>query len=101
MLADRFGQAKEMVKTTSTYYNDLSSTIPSNLRAQWEKEIVSAENNRLHDPAAMDIIGTRQLDGTTESVTNLNRPSSAAPQWLTLALSIEERQYVLLKVYTG
>ena len=84
-----------MVHKTSDYYTKLSSTIPPASRKKWEEEMTSAENRRLEDPSAMDIIGAQDVDlPTSESAPQPNRRTAAVHAWLNLALSIEERQFV-------
>ena len=94
VLCDRFGLAKDMVHKTSEYYTQLTSTIPARARTKWEQEITSAERRRLEEPRVMDIIGTQQTDVAARSSADPNL-SGTGPEWLTLALSIEERQYVV------
>jgi hypothetical protein len=95
VLCDRFRQATDMVHKTSSYYTQLSSTIAVALRKKWEEEVTSAENRRLEDPSAMDIIGAQDVDlPTSQSAPQPDRRTTAVHAWLTLALSIEERQYV-------
>jgi hypothetical protein len=81
-----------MVQKTSLYYNQLSATIPASLKNKWEKEIKSAEERRLQDPAAMDIIGTQNIDVIPGQVPEQVARSRVGTQWLNLALSVEERQ---------
>jgi hypothetical protein len=99
VLCDRFGQAKDMVHTTSEYYTQFTSTISAGALKKWTKEIESAESRRLEDPHAMDIMGAQQLEITADlaqSGFNSNRPTGAGSEWLNLALSIEEKQYVFV-----
>jgi hypothetical protein len=84
-----------MVQTTSEYYTKFTSTVSAGALKKWTKEIELAESKRLKDPSAMDIMRAHQTEMTADlapSGTNQNRSSEAATQWLTLALSIEERQ---------
>ena len=95
-LCDRFGQAKEMVHKTSEYYKQFISTISASSIKKWTRDIVSAESRRLKDPTAMDIVGTHLgiSANPAESGINPNRLTEVGSQWLTLALSIEEKQCV-------
>ena len=89
-----------MVHTTSEFYNQFTSTISTQALKKWTKEITFAEAQRLKDPHVMDIMGARQPDvivGPPESVTNSNRTGN---QWLSLALSIEEKQYIFILNYS-
>lgn len=84
-----------MVHKTSDYYTQLSTTIPAASRKKWEEEMTSAENRRLEDPAAMDIIGAQDVNlPTSHSAPQVDRRTAAVHAWLNLALSIEERQCV-------
>ena len=62
VLCDQLRQAKDMVQKISVYYTQLSVTILTSLKNKWERDIRSAESRRLQDPAAMDIIGTQNID---------------------------------------
>ena len=84
-----------MVLKTSEYYTQLSSTISTAAQKKWEQEIKSAESRRLEHPHAMDIIGAQQVPIDAKSGSNPTGPMGVASRWLDLALSIEERQYVL------
>jgi hypothetical protein len=84
-----------MVHVTAEYYTKFTSTVSAGALRKWTKEIELAESKRLKDPSAMDIMRAHQ----TELIADLgpsgptqNRSSEVATQWLTLALSIEERQ---------
>jgi hypothetical protein len=98
-LCERFGQAKDMVRTTSEYYAKFTSTISAGAIKKWTQEIETAESKRLQDPQAMDIMGAHQPKSNAD-LGNLraepNRSSEKGNQWLHLALLIEERQYVLV-----
>jgi len=88
-----------MVYKTSEYYSQFTSTISAGTLKKWTKDITSAESQRFKDPSAMDIIGTQlHLHGVShdpaQSRPNVNRSTGAALQWITLALSTEELQYV-------
>jgi hypothetical protein len=54
--------ARVLPTKTSSYYTQLSSTIAVALRKKWEEEVMSAENRRLEDPLAMDIISVQDVD---------------------------------------
>ena len=85
-----------MVHQTSAYYTKLSSTISARALQKWEQEIISAESQQLEDPRAMDIISTQVVDINAGSAGSGPLPSpltGVVPEWLNLALSIEERQY--------
>jgi hypothetical protein len=98
VLCDRFGHAKDMVHTTSEYYTKFTSTVSAGALKKWTKEIEEAESKRLEDPSAMDIMRAHQTEQATNTGPSGGEPSCSievGTQWLNLALSIEERQYVL------
>jgi hypothetical protein len=90
-----------MVRETTSDYDTMSSTVPENLRKIWDEEMTHAERRRLVEPSVMDILGAQQMDTDTESdpgpVQHQGAGTGAEAEWLNLALSIEERQYVLFK----
>lgn len=92
VLCDQFRHSKDMVQKTSVYYNQLSATIPASLKNKWGKDIKSAEGRRLQDPAAMEIIGTQNIEVIPVHLLDQVTRSRVGSQWLNLALSIEERQ---------
>jgi hypothetical protein len=97
-LCDRFGQAKDMVRTTSEYYANFTSTVSAAALKKWTREIETAESRRLKNPEAMDIMCAHLPESSGDlgnSGSNQKRSSEKGNQWLQLALSIEERQYVL------
>jgi hypothetical protein len=92
VLCNRFVQASEMVQETLQYYDQMTSMVAPALRQKWEKEIVVAESQRLTKPSVMDIIGAQDIHirpGPTSA-----EPPQKNMEWLDLALSMEERQYV-------
>ena len=98
-LCDRFGQAKDMIQTTSEYYAKFTSTISAGAIKKWTKEIEAAESKQLKDPQLMDIMCSHQPESGSNPGhlgADSNRSSEMGNQWLQLALSIEERQYVMV-----
>ena len=88
-----------MVHTTSEYYIKFTSTLSAAALTKWTKEIETAESKRLKNPCAMDIMRAQQTELSADpglSVARPNRSSEVGTEWLNLALSIEERQYVLV-----
>ena len=81
-----------MLDAAESYLINLSDVIPDHTRRQWEASIIDAENKRVTDPAAMDILGARSHHNrhTTSGATH----SLASPleDAIRLALSIEEKQ---------
>ena len=84
-----------MVHTTSEYYTKFISTISTGALKKWTKGIKLAESKRLKDPRAMDVMRAHQTKSNTDpgqSLPDPNRSHELGIEWLTLALSIEERQ---------
>ncbi len=83
-----------MVRETSLYYDQMSSTVPRALKNMWEAEITRAESRRVKNPSVMDIIGARvtRVDPSPNPIPTQSSRSRTEMQWLDLALSIEERQ---------
>jgi len=44
-----------------SYFIKLSTTIPARTRDAWEKQILTAEERRRQNHAAMDILGAKEL----------------------------------------
>jgi hypothetical protein len=92
-----------MVHTTSEYYTRFTSTVSAGDLKKWTKQIELAESRRLKDPHAMDIMRAHQPVFNTDpagSGSNPNRPTGVVNEWLILALSIEENQYVSVIGYS-
>jgi hypothetical protein len=86
-----------MVHRTSEYYTQFSSSITAGALKKWKQDVTLAESRRLVDPRAMDIIGVQEDNINADparSGSDPNRLIGAGPQWLKLALAIEETQYV-------
>lgn len=79
-----------MVRETSLYYDQMSSTVSQALRIEWEKKIIVAESKRLKNPSVMDILGARDVHIDPEPTDS--GPTRSDVDWLILSLSIEERQ---------
>lgn len=65
-------------------------------RAKWEMEISHAEEIRLQDRTAMDILGAKEINdtaapGEVEDIDNI----VSDIDWIQLALTIEEKQFVI------
>jgi hypothetical protein len=87
-----------MVNKTSAYYTQFESTISPVAVRKWTKEITSAESRRLKNPRVMDIIGAHPHQNNAEPAQSESAPNLHAgvgTEWLDLALSVEERQYVI------
>jgi hypothetical protein len=95
-LVKRFRQAGESVKEADEYFEKMTTTIEKGMVDEWEAEMVTAEGERLHTPAAMDIMGTRLAAAVSNpSDRSGENSSSAEEEWISLALAVEEKQCVL------
>jgi hypothetical protein len=83
-----------MVQEATDYYNKMTSIVPHTLLNIWTKAITFAESRRMSDLSAMDILGAQVVVTNPDPLPVLNDSTASAHQWLNLALSIEERQYV-------
>ena len=96
VLSDRFAMAREMVRESTAYFDQLSSPIHKSIKEEWEREIESAERHRFKDPSVMDVLGARDTESTgIDRAPNQTLMQSSKHKWLHLALSIEEQQYVI------
>lgn len=96
-LVKRYEQAAESVKEAEEYFEKMTDTIEKGSVEEWEAEIVIAERERFQTPAAMDIMGTRLAAAINNSSDwTEENSSSAEEEWITLALSVEEKQCVLI-----
>ena len=84
-----------MVRETSIYYDQMSSTVPRALKSTWEAEMTRAESQRVENPSVMNIIGAweTRIDPSPDPILTQSSRAETDVQWLNLALSIEERQY--------
>jgi hypothetical protein len=77
----------------------MTETLDLGIVEEWEAEIVSAEAERYHTPAAMDIMGTRlTAAGSNPSDSSKENSSSAEEEWIALALAVEEKQSVFFSM---
>ena len=91
--------AREMVRETTSYYNDLSSPISESIKKTWEREISLAESQRMTNLSAMDLLGARDVDPQIPAPISSDAQSFQSDKpWLQMALSIEEHQYVATNV---
>ncbi len=81
-----------MVRDTTLYYDQMSSTVSRALRNMWEAEITRAESQQLRNPSVMDIIGAQEIHKARDPNPTQSGRTQTDLQWLDLALSIEERQ---------
>jgi hypothetical protein len=81
-----------MVVDTERYYNEITSTISLANLHLWEKSIMNAENNRLKNPAVMDILGAGVADSGTKIPVTSIIVATDGERWIELALVLEEMQ---------
>lgn len=82
-----------MSSQAASYFVDISTTIPAQERQQWEKDVQQAESQRLADPAAMDMLGARQVSHDNGRQTDVNPETyTDAEKWIQMAINIEETQ---------
>jgi hypothetical protein len=99
-LVKRFQQAADTVKEADEYYEKMTESLDLGIVEEWEAEIVSAEAERYHTPAAMDIMGTRlTAAGSNPSDSSKENSSSAEEEWIALALAVEEKQSVFFSMF--
>jgi hypothetical protein len=91
-LSDRFLLAKSMQAETEAYFNEMSAGLSNADCAQWEKEILAAEADRLRRPAAMDILGARSAEPGADDDSRPRQATTDAEQWIELALMMEQWQ---------
>jgi hypothetical protein len=77
---------------TEKYHNELTSTISLANLQYWEKSIQFAEENRLCNPAAMDILRAGVAESGTKTSTTLIAVTTNGEKWIELALVLEEMQ---------
>ena len=78
------------------YYQKLVQGIQKNDLSKWENEIKNAEEIRLQDRSAMDILGAKVLIHVPAAAGEVeeNGNSASDVDWIQLALTIEEKQFV-------
>lgn len=92
-MAGRYCQAAETFQEAEEYYKNLCSTVDGNLQQLWRTEINTAEKNRFQTPDAMDIMGSRHTAATHGGPSTTNQShDSKGEEWISLALTVEERQ---------
>jgi hypothetical protein len=92
-LAGRYGQAAETLQEAEEYYDNLCSTVDDKIQKLWSVEINNAENTRFDTPDTMDIMGTRQAASVVQGgPSKANESNNIGEEWISLALTVEERQ---------
>lgn len=92
VLSNRFIQVTEMVRVTKSYYEQMSATVTTAFRNKWEIDIRRAESDRLKNPSVMDVMGAKETSTGQNPIPSRVDLGHSRSQWLTLAMSIEERQ---------
>ena len=86
-----------MVHKTLEYYSLFSSTVSAGAIRKWTQDMTTAESRRLKNPEEMDIIGAQKHGFHAEPAPT--RLAVTGNEWLNLALSMEERQYVFSQLF--
>lgn len=93
MLVCRYEQAAESSQEAEEYFEKICLSIKKDDIDMWSAEIIAAETQRLQIPEAMDIMGVRQAAAASSIPDYLvQQPNEQGIEWITLALSVEERQ---------
>lgn len=85
-----------MSQEADAYFSGLHSAVSAEQSSKWEAEITNAESKRLEEVELMDMMRAEQAPlqpapaGTVEQLS-----ASGAMAWIEMALSMEEKQYIL------
>lgn len=91
-LCKRFQKAAEMVVSAEEYFAKVCSGIGADLIATWKEEIEIAEQARLKDPAAMDVMKARVSQSHGAAARSAAAPMTAVEGWIHLGVSLERKQ---------
>ena len=82
-----------MSATANEYFIKVGEGIPTQCHTEWEEKIMTAESERMSNPAAMDILGAsdKRPEKTQRS---LSPDDSEAEEWIQMAIDHEKMQYV-------
>jgi hypothetical protein len=80
-----------MSHRANDYYAKLVTGIDAAAITEWERTILHAEQIRMVDRTAMDIVGAKISDHHDEQETSSYRPRGQVEQWIQLALDVEEQ----------
>ena len=84
-----------MSRKASEYFDHLDAGAPINLKQPWEDEIRRAEETRMDDRSAMDIMRTREIASTQEMPVPISEGCDIPVQtWIQFAIDVEEQQCV-------
>jgi hypothetical protein len=83
-----------MSLTSEDYYARLTSAIDPNHVTEWERQMTAAEQRRVHDRAAMDVVGSILPPDPAPVAPDSGATLSPdiTSEWLQLALVVEEKQ---------
>jgi hypothetical protein len=83
-----------MSLTSEDYFARLTSGIDPNHVTEWERQMVAAEQQRVHDRSVMDVVGSISVPDASPVAPNSETTLSSdiTSEWLQLALVVEEKQ---------
>jgi len=81
-----------MSSATEEYYQNITAGISQNCRELWEEEILVAEETRLENPTAMDVLAARIESAGSMLGETSHPPITLLDEAFNLALLIEEKQ---------
>lgn len=106
-LCAKFEKATDMKICAEAYYSDMISLMQQANIHLWEAEIQDAENRRLDDRRAMDILKARRVDISAAEpqpapqIADAQNNHIPAPEdWIQLGLDIQEQQSVHESFFT-
>jgi hypothetical protein len=87
-----------MVPLSDTYFANLTQDAGAENAVKWEQEIARAESLRHIDVAEMDVMASRgPHPGDVPNAESVQAgKAKAAPDWVSLGVDIEDRQWVYL-----
>jgi hypothetical protein len=80
-----------MSQRANDYYAKLETGIDAAALKEWEGKILHAEETRMLDRTAMDIVGAELSEHRDVQETSSYIPRGQAEQWIQLALDVEEQ----------
>ena len=90
-LSSRYRQSAKMSATANEYFIKVGEGIPAQCRTEWEEEIMTAESERMSNPAAMDILGASAKNQEGIQNEELSEDSDAEV-WIQMAIDHEKMQ---------
>lgn len=97
-LCAKFEKATDMKDCADNYYAKISGCISATKRQTWENEMIAAEEQRLTDRKAMDILKARSIpvspavpQPSTRTGTTVH-PEATMENWIQMGLDLEEKQ---------